>query len=362
MTLARNSIEGANFLRFKEDEDFKSLGELGVWRTLDVEEPPAQAAKPGKDVKVRYRVTDRTLASLREAGMSQVMLSKLKALKEREFETQEIFLKELATILPADERDRFQPLALSQAEVKADPTRVLLRYSNGKPALVSRTVDSGEVLLVATAAEPGLNPGATEPTWSDLPLWFGYVPFIEASLNHLGHRQTQNHNLTAGETLRWHPDPRDAGRSFALEYPPTQPNEDGKRGPLGRPDTGQGHPVLTATGLHRAGIYHLTAADRGDGGTTQQGGAAPAPPKKFQPLPFAVVPDLRESASLETLSDGQIDELLGFRPIHLKSDGNVNVTAETERTNREWTLWLLAAVLVLAVCETVLAWFCGRAW
>jgi hypothetical protein len=40
----------------------------------------------------------------------------------------------------------------------------------------------------------------------------------------------------------------------------------------------------------------------------------------------------------------------------------VNVTAETERTNQEWTLWLLAAVLLLAVCESVLAWFCGRAW
>jgi len=285
MTFNRDSIEGANFLRFKEDEYYKGLSQVGALRTLDLEETPQQLAK--------------------ESGPKP-------------------------------------------NEMKADPTRVLMRYSNGKPALVSRTVDGGEVLLLATAVEPA---------WSELPFWLGYHPFVEASLNHLSYRQTQSHNFTAGETLRWSPDPRDAGRSFVLEHPPEKPGESGKREPLGRPDTVQGRPVVTATGLQRAGIYHLTAADRGEGGAAEA-----AKQKRFQPVPFAVVPDLRESASLETLSDEQINERLGFRPVHLKSDGNVNVTAETERTNREWTLWLLVAVLVLAVGETVLAWFCGRAW
>jgi hypothetical protein len=33
-----------------------------------------------------------------------------------------------------------------------------------------------------------------------------------------------------------------------------------------------------------------------------------------------------------------------------------------DRYRREWTLWVLAAVLVLAVGEALLAWLCGRSW
>jgi hypothetical protein len=79
-------------------------------------------------------------------------------------------------------------------------------------------------------------------------------------------------------------------------------------------------------------------------------------------VPFAVAPDLRESASLETLTAAELNERLGFTPVHMNSDGRVNVVTATERTNREWTLWLLVAVLVLVLGESVLAWFCGRAW
>jgi hypothetical protein len=122
----------------------------------------------------------------------------------------------------------------------------------------------------------------------------------------------------------------------------------------------QGRPVVSADGLHRAGVYYLTTADRSEGGANRdaRAGADKAPLR----VPFAVVPDLRESASLETLSDAQLDERLGFRPVHLKSDGNVNIVNATERTNQEWTLWLLVAVLALVVGEALLAWFCGRAW
>jgi len=73
-------------------------------------------------------------------------------------------------------------------------------------------------------------------------------------------------------------------------------------------------------------------------------------------LPFAVVPDLRESANLESLSDAQLDERLGFRPVHLTNDAAANVAAVTERTNREWTCGCWRAVLVLVLGEAVLAW------
>jgi hypothetical protein len=62
-----------------------------------------------------------------------------------------------------------------------------------------------------------------------------------------------------------------------------------------------------------------------------------------------VLPDLRESQSLENMTDSQIDDLLGFAPVR-KSDVP------------EWTPYVLIALLIFALGETVWAWYCGRAW
>ncbi len=148
------------------------------------------------------------------------------------------------------------------------------------------------------------------------------------------------------------PDPR----SFVLVHPPERPGAEGKRVPLGRPEMVQGQPVVSAGGLNRAGVYYLTTADRSEGGAGRIETKAPLR------VPFAVAADLRESASLETLSKAQLEERLGFRPVYLVTGADVNVENATERTNQEWTLWLLAAVLALVVGEALLAWFCGRAW
>ncbi len=295
----RNSIDAPSLLRFREDEDYKDLGGVDVLRTLDLEE----LVKDAKDGK--------------EAGREVV--------------------------------------------------RVLMRYTNGKPAIASRKVDAGEVLLFGTSAAPGWKPKTREATWNWLALWPGYVPFVEASLNHLLHRQTQNHNFTAGDTLRWHPPAArdgDIEQSYVLVYPPEKAGAEGKRVALGRAETVQGRAVVTATGLERAGVYRLTLADRIGDEASGQGEPVPPERRERKPLdvPFAVVPDLRESANLESLSDAQLDERLGFQPVHLTNDAAANVTSVTERTNREWTLWLLAAVLVLTLGEAVLAWVCGRAW
>ncbi len=302
----RNSIDAPALMRFREDEDYKGLSFLPILKALDLEEPS------------------------KEAKESEVV-------------------------------------------------RVLMRYNNGKPALVTRKVEGGEVLLVGTASGPEWKAGTELPTWNYLSRWPGYIPLVEALLNHLLHRQRQKHNLTVGDTLTWHPAPDPQAqerpavgegvaqveivRSYVLIHPPDKPGAEPRRVPLGRPEPGPGRQVVTATGLERAGVYYLTEADRAEGGTgdAQRLGKAGA---ERQPLmvPFAVAPDLRESANLETLAEGELNERLGFTPVHMTSDGRVNVVTATERTNREWTLWLLVAVLVLVLGESVLAWFCGRAW
>ena len=242
-----------------------------------------------------------------------------------------------------------EPLRTDRKAAPADVARVLLRYSDGRPAVVSRRVEAGEVLLVTTSADL---------TWSDWPLWRGmYLPFVDLSLNHLLHRQTEQHNQTAGESLRWHAPDRDAGRTFVCIRP------DGNRVRLGTPEMVEGRPVATVVETYRAGVYRIAYAD----GAAVRKGQRQAPSHGVDSpdadgVPFAVVPDLRESENLETLTDRQIDQRLGFKPIHLDAGGDTGASAGTERLSREWTLWVLAAVLGVALVETGLAWLCGRAW
>jgi hypothetical protein len=199
--------------------------------------------------------------------------------------------------------------------------------------LLTRKVGAGEVLLVTTSADL---------SWNDWPLVKGmYVPFLDMSLNHLLHAQTQNHNLTAGEAIRWFAPEKLAGQAFALLHP------DGKTERLGRPETIEARPVITTAAINRAGVYQLKSL---------------APSEERAAVPFAVVPDVRETENLDVMSDQQLDELLGFKAIHLTAGDDMNAFSGAERLNREWTMWLLLAVLGVAVGETLLAWLCGRPW
>jgi hypothetical protein len=227
-----------------------------------------------------------------------------------------------------------------------EAAQVVLRYADGRPAIATRRVESGEVMLVTTSADVA---------WSDWPIAKGmYVPLVDLALNHLLHAGTQSHNQTAGQPLHYHPPERQAGRSFAVVQP------DGSRVRLGLPETAGGRPVVTAAETARAGVYRIQLADERK--EEQTSASVASDRRERDGVPFAVVPDPRESEDLEALSDAQIDGRLGFRSVHLTAGGDLSAVADTERLNREWTIWVLAAVLGLVLVETGLAWLCGRAW
>jgi hypothetical protein len=262
--LDRKSITSESYWNFREDEFYKSLNDVQVWRSFEVDEPDRGADKSGEGAQV------------------------------------------------------------------------LMRFTNGKPAVLRRRVEAGEVLFVTTGADPGLG----EPGWTDWPIHPTYLPFVDVTVNHLLHRQTQQYNFKAGDVLRWQPPERFAAKPFFVTYP------DGHSEPLDPPKTEGGSPTLTVSDTSRAGVYHIKAVT----GEEREG----------LEVPFAMVPDLRESADLESFTDRQLDEKLGI-PVRHRIAGAGVLTGE-ERLNREYTPWLLIAVLMLAVGEAVLAWFCGRAW
>jgi uncharacterized membrane protein len=223
---------------------------------------------------------------------------------------------------------------------------VLLRYSNGKPALVSRKVGAGEVLLFTTAGHPVWNETG-DISWTDWPVSQTFLPVMDMALNHLLHGQTQNHNGPSGEPLRWSPDEKDGGRAFAVLQP------DGRRVRLGLPTTEKGRPVLSVSDTARAGIYRIVPADES---------SEAAKDKTVPGVPFAVTCDTKETENLDALTNAELDRKLGIPVIHLTAGDDASAFSGGERLKREWTMWLLAAVLAFVLVETVLAWICGRAW
>jgi hypothetical protein len=231
---------------------------------------------------------------------------------------------------------------------------VALRYNNHQPAVVARKVEAGEVLFVATAPYPGQKENSIDPTWTDWPLQLGmYVPFIDVTVGHLLHGQTQNHNAVAGAAVLWPVAEKDAGRSFFLTPPQGEPLR------LGPPERLGGRPVLTLTDLANAGVYRLSSRPASEDEATT---ADLTDRDKDPGVPLAVAPDLRESADLSALSDEELDTRLGFRPTHVVAGADPGSYSGVDRANEEWTPWVLIAVLAVGTGEMLLAWFCGRTW
>jgi Aerotolerance regulator N-terminal/von Willebrand factor type A domain/CARDB len=217
---------------------------------------------------------------------------------------------------------------LAMSEKSASGGRVLMRLANQKPWLAQRVVGEGEVLFVATSLDA---------SWTNWPAKAGaYLSFLQLSLSHLSGKATQNFQRTAGENLTWNPP--EATTAWELVKP------DRSRVKL-PPPTGE-KLTLTATDTAVAGLYRFAVA----------GEEIPTGPL------FAVTPDLRESENLESLTDAEAEELLGFKPVLLMAGPNAATELVGERSKREWTVWVLFGLFLVALGEAFWAWFCGKAW
>jgi len=210
--------------------------------------------------------------------------------------------------------------------------RVLMRLTDQKPLLASRLLGDGEVVFVATALDAG---------WSNWPARAGsYLSFVQLTLSHLTGKATSGVNRVAGEPLVWHP--AEAPRGFELLRP------DNRRVKLGKAQGGEGGKKLTVTGPDTtvAGVYRIGL----------EGEDPPSGPR------FAVAPDLRETDTLDSLTDAEAEEILGFKPVLLLAGSDAEGAIAAERGRREWTVWVLLLVFVAGVAEAGWAWFCGKAW
>ncbi|QEL18211.1 BatA domain-containing protein [Limnoglobus roseus] len=204
--------------------------------------------------------------------------------------------------------------------------RVLMRLADQKPFLCSRTVGDGEVIFIA---------GSMDDKWGNWPSKTGsFLSFIDMTLTHFSSKAARGANVTAGDPIVW--TPLDATKNFDLMRP------DGKRVKLGKASGVP--PVVTASDTPLAGVYRILADN-------QDVKAAPQ---------FCVSPNLSETDDLTDLTNSEVEQILGFKPVFLEAGTPEGIA--TERAKREWTVWVLLALFALALGESVWAWFCGKAW
>ena len=58
----------------------------------------------------------------------------------------------------------------------------------------------------------------------------------------------------------------------------------------------------------------------------------------------------------------EIETTLGYKPVFLQAGSGAESQIKTERSRREWTIWVLLAVFAIAAFEAGWAWYCGKAW
>lgn len=211
--------------------------------------------------------------------------------------------------------------------------RVALAFENQAPALLEAPLGRGHVLVLATDASNSSVDASTNPPtpWSALAAWPSFPPLVQQMFKSAVRGRTQLGNVIVGDSLQGTMPPGLADASLVVVDPlghsqrvPAEVNGSDSR--------------WTFTDTLRSGVY--TVASGGAPGGAQR---------------YAVNLDTRES-QLERV-DG---ELLP----------NAFARGETEVTvSRAGTLGdslshsfrsVLAAVLLLLLCETVLAWFVGR--
>ncbi len=233
--------------------------------------------------------------------------------------------------------------------VNKDPAslgRVLLELDNRTPLVSSKPVGAGEVVFFHTSLD-----GA----WTNWPAKaVSYVSTIRFILSHLTGKAGKGGNLLAGEPVVWvapppgskdADDPRDdLATVIQKRYPEYEiVRPDGTRVRVGKPAAVGDKPTVRYAETAEAGDYRIQ----------------PVGLELDDPPRFAVNPVLKESESLDVVTDDDGEAELGVRP---RLVSNTDPDSLVNRPDREWPTVALLLLLFAFVCgEAVWAWFCGRA-
>lgn len=235
--------------------------------------------------------------------------------------------------------DRTVTLEYYQVKLPAgSPSRVVLRFDSGDPAIVERPVGLGRSLLVTTSADV---------TWSTWPVHPTFPPIVHEMIHFAISGRSQERQRLVGEPLSRMLAPRELASPVVVKRP------DGAERTLQPVQTERTAQVVFPDTTLR-GVYEMTV-------NTAAAPKPPSPAARTQPGRrelFAVNVDTRES-DLESLDEKTLHSttFAGIPYLH-RSEWTAGprdlADATAERSGL--SIWLLAAVLGLLLIEPLLAW------
>jgi hypothetical protein len=224
---------------------------------------------------------------------------------------------------------RHAPLLVREiADAAEKPDRVI-RFADGSPLLLARSLGRGRVLQFAV-------PGDT--SWSDLPLLPLFVPFVQRGLAWLQGGATAPGALAPGDAFTMRAEPASRGREFRV----AAPGREGEPVPAGRVELLGGQPSIRFTATSEPGLYRIFN-DKDD---------APA-------AVFAVNPDAAES-DLAEVDPARVAALTGEGADSAGAKAGAGVRLPPWLARDLWRV-LAAAALALVLVELFFAQRFSRA-
>ena len=202
---------------------------------------------------------------------------------------------------------------------QAGEAQVVLKYSDGTPAVMERTWGRGRVILFSSSANTA---------WNDLPLHPAYLPLIDRTLGSILLRKDARLNLPVGSSFEFICDPEWAGKDAII----ARESEKKETSSLRRIGMVDNVPILRFDDTDKAGAYDVRIKTD--------------PPTVVK---FAAQFDPEES-KLATISQGELDSLPpNVQVLHWTEHMHLDEKITKERGGMEiWTT--LAMIVIVAAC------------
>lgn len=204
-----------------------------------------------------------------------------------------------------------------------DASRVILRFADGRPAVVERPVGLGRVVLFSSGVTPPEN---------DLPLRPAFVPFVSRLLEAVAGGSAAALTLRAGEPLLLALGPENLRREVRV----LRPGEDGPPRLAGRVESTARGPTASVRDTDTPGVYRIVIGDLDS-----------------RPYLVAVQPPPAES-DLRRLPGSSADRLATLASSRETAAAGTSATPATATSSPGWPardidFWTPAIVLVLAL-------------
>ena len=220
------------------------------------------------------------------------------------------------------------PSAFPKSPDAGEP-QVILKFSDGAPAVMERTWGLGRVVLFSSTADTA---------WNDLPVRLSFVPLIHRTLGSIVQRQDEGLNIRVGEKFT-----RRVGTEFldrSATY--TKPGHADAMREVDRVEVVDGRPTLQYNLTDFAGVYEAAVID---------------PPLTIK---FAAQANAAES-SMDELSPAQLNTIKSAAQVLQWSPTmDLKGLVQKDRTGLEFWLPIAILALIVAGTETFLAQLFSR--